>query len=198
MNLGQYVGSSIRWRGREARVIRFTDSKDEMYFTCRYTDTNELFYLNAHDADTMQAIRGEEVTETPEEKPANAAAFTLELRREANGDLWLTAYGRRFLVTSYLAEPRTDLIENGEGAPISIHRGFPVESIVSIMTAGGSVSTVTGHHYGAAGVLALLAEAVRAGRASYDIVEVELLLLTGDASPAPVKDDGKPEIQLQL
>jgi len=183
MNLGQYVGRTIRWKGREARVVRFTDSSEEMYFTCRYADTNEVFFLNAQEADTMRAVRGE-----PEEPAAPAAGdpdgavrFTLGLRREADGTLWFSAYGQEFLVTSHSYEPCTYLRAEGAAEPITIHNAFDVTELSRLVAAGGSVSAITGRRYGPAGICALLAEAVRGGRREYQIDDVESLLVSGGA-----------------
>ncbi len=176
MNLGQYVGSRILWRGREARVVRFTDSRDEMYFTCRYTDDNEIFYLNAAEKDTMQAIRGEPVTEGPGEpaprkEPADSLV-SLSLRRAGAGDLIFSLDGEEYLVT-FSEDGSVFLKPRDRASQILLRGALGSADPVKRLEEGKTLSTVTGRRYGAASFCALLAAAAQGGKAEYGILELE-------------------------
>ncbi len=98
----------------------------------------------------------------------------LELSWQADDSLHFICAGEDYTLTSHPYEPCTYIKQEDEIC-VTVHNAFDVWRAFQTLEEGGTVSGLTGQKYDAAGFCALLKTALDAGRAEYNLDEVERL-----------------------
>lgn len=146
MNMNQYIGCVIIFRGRPAEVIGATDCYEGSRFTLRFED-GETLVIDAFDMELMEALPD------PEEEPV----------RKNGDDVTVSCDGETYVLKDHPYEPCLYVKKDGITV-LTLHNAFTADSLYESFSSGETVKGIDGRDYGETAFTSVLFEALGSGR----------------------------------